>query len=332
VLLDWISGSQGGKSYQQDLAAADWRSPAEFQGYLLQVLEGKADLQAALNAWTSSSEKSWIHYIGGLVRLRQANPEEAEKLIEQAVLSADPDGWEFLLARAKLDEIRKQRRTALRVSDQWTVYAAHMEQFDRKVKEALDAKKKRQEDLAPLYAKLANGDLALEEKAAALRKILELDPENRAVRGTLAYVAAAAEDFPEALDHLRAYLTIEGRQTSMRMGLGLLEAGILHYQGQQEAANERLADYARRTQEPWFLLLCDYLRGQQTEDALRRQAGDNPENVLTAFTAAGFWAEGSKDKKNAIRFYREALGSFLDNWVEYDFVRERVNRLKRSGD
>jgi len=118
----------------------------------------------------------------------------------------------------------------------------------------------------------------------------------------------------------------------MRMGLGLLEAGILHHQGQEQAANERLADYAIRTQEPLFLFLCDYLRGQHAEDGLRRQAGDTPENILMAFTAAGFWAEGSKDKKNAIRFYREALGSFLDNWVEYDFVRDRINRLKRSGD
>ena len=332
VLIDWLTGSQAAKAYHQDLAGADWRSPAEFQGYLLQVLEGRVDLKAALNAWTSSSEKSWIHYIGGLLRLRQQDPTEAEKLIEQAVLSADPDGWEFLLARAKLDEIRKQRRTALQAHDQWTLYATHVEQFDHKLKEALDAKKKRQEDLAPLWAKLANGEVALDEKTAALQKILELDPENRSVRGTLAYAAAAAEAFPEALGHLRAYLTVAGRPTSMRMGLGLLEAGILHHQGQEEEASERLADFSLRTHDPWFLTLCDYLRGQLTEDNLRRQVGENPENILTAFTAAGFWAEGSKDKKNAIRFYREALGSFLDNWVEYDFARERVNRLKRSND
>ncbi len=332
VLIDWLSGSRNEKPYHQELAAADWRSPAEFQGYLLQVLEGKVALPAALDAWTGSSEKSWIHYIGGQLRLRQVNPEGAETLIEQAVLSADPDGWEFFLARAKLDEIRRQRRTALGAPDQWSAYAARVEQFDRKAKEALEVKKKRQEDLAPLWAKLANGEAAIAEKAAALKKILDLDPENRAVRGALAYALAAANDFPEALGHLRAYLTVEGRQTAMRMGLGLLEAGILSHQGQGPAANERLADYARRTRDPWFLLVCDYLRGQQTEESLRRQAGDNPENILMTFTAAGFWAEGSKDKKNAIRFYREALGSFLDNWVEYDFVRERVNRLRRAGD
>ena len=146
ALLDWQAGSKNETPYHRELAAADWRSPAEFQGYLLQVLEGRVELPAALNAWTSSAEKSWLHYIGGLVRLRQGNPAEAEKLIEQAVLSADPDGWEFLLARAKLDEMRKQRRAALQAPDQWAAYTAHTLQFDRRVKESLDGRKKRQED------------------------------------------------------------------------------------------------------------------------------------------------------------------------------------------
>jgi hypothetical protein len=33
-----------------------------------------------VNGWYSPSEKSWVHYIGGLVRLRQATPEAAEPL------------------------------------------------------------------------------------------------------------------------------------------------------------------------------------------------------------------------------------------------------------
>ncbi len=332
ALIGWLTGDQNEKTYHRYLAAADWRSPAEFQGYLLQVLDGRVDVSTALNAWTGSSEKSWLHYTCALLRLREGRVEEAETLIEQAVLSAEPDAWEFLLARAKLDELRKHRRTELKAHDKWPAYSAHMQQFDRQLKEALETKKKRQEQLSPLLARLAHGDITLDEKSAALLKILELDPENRAAIGTLAYASAAAEAFPEALDHLRGYLKTEGRQTAMRMGLGLLEAEILHYQNRQEEANERLADYARRTQDPWFLVLCDYLSGQQPESVLRQQAGEAPENILTAFMAAGFWAEGSGDKKNAIRFYREALGTFLDNWIEYDFVRERVNRLRRSAD
>jgi S1-C subfamily serine protease len=332
VLIDRLTGSQGQKAYHQYLAAADWRSPAEFQGYLLQVLEGKVDVPAATNAWTSSSEKSWIHYVAGILRLQEGRPEEAETLIEQAVLSADPDGWEFFLARAKLDELRQQRRTALKAPDARTTYSTRTQQFDHRAKEILEMKKKRQLELSPLLTGLAQGTLTLEEKSAALQKIIQLDPENRAAIGALAYASAAAEAFPEALDQLRAYLQAEGRPTAMRMGLGLLEAGILHHQGRTEEGNERLADFARRTRDPWFLFVCDYLRGQQSEDVLRQQAGDSPENILTAFSAAAFWAEGSKDKKLAIRLYREAIGTFLDNWIEYDFVRERVKRLKRSAD
>jgi S1-C subfamily serine protease len=332
ALLDWQAGTKNETSYHRELAAADWRSPAEFQGFLLQVLEGRAELPAALNAWTSGSEKSWLHYIAGIRRLRQGDSLAAESLIEQAVLSADPEGWEFLLSRAKLDEIRKQRRASLQAPDQWAAATARSLQFDRRVQESLEARKKRQEELAPLWALLAANDAAEADKAAALEKIITLDPENRAIRGNLAYAAAGADDFPEALAHLRAYLAFEGRPTGMRMGLGLLEAGILRRQGEEEAAGARLAAYARDTRDPWFLAVCDYLGGRLSEDQLRRQAGDSPENVLTGFTAAGFWAEGAKDKKNAMRFYREALGSFLDNWVEYEFVRERVKRLKRAGE
>jgi tetratricopeptide (TPR) repeat protein len=332
TLIDWLTESAKEMPYRQYLAEADWRSPAEFQGYLLQLLEGRVDLPAALNAWTGSLEKSWVHYIGGLLRLREGRAEEAEYLIEQAVLSAEPDAWEFLLARAKLEELRKHRRASFKTRDQLSAYNVHIQQFDRTLTEALATKKSRLEQLSPLLAKLAQGDITLEEKREALQKILELDPENRSAVGALAYASAAAEAFPEALGHLRGYLKVEGRSTAMRLGLGLLEAGILHYQGRQEEADERLADYARRTQDPWFLSVCDHLRGQQPENVLRQQAGDNPENILTAFMTAGFWAEGSRDKQRAIRLYREALGTFLDNWIEYDFVRERVKRLKRSAD
>jgi S1-C subfamily serine protease len=330
ALIDWLTDSRNEKAYHQYLAEADWRSPAEFQGYLMQVLEGRVEVPAALSAWTGSSERSWLHYICGLLRQREGRVEEAENLIEQAVLSAEPEAWEFLLARAKLDELRKHRRTAFKTHDQWSAYSLHMQQFDRRLKEALEIKKKRQEELSPLMIKLAQGDITIKEKSETLQKLLERDPENRAAMGALAYARAAEEAFPEALDALRAYLKIEGRQTAMRLGLGLLEAGILHYQGRHDEVSECLTDYARRTRDPWYLALCDYLRGQQTESDLRRQAGDVPENILTAFTAAGFWAEGSGDHKNAVRFYREALGTFLDNWIEYDLVRERVNRLKRS--
>ena len=330
ALIDWLAGSRDETPHHRYLASADWRSPAEFQGYLLQVLEGRVDMPAALNAWTTSSEKSWLHYVGGLLRLRAGQAEDAEHLIEEAVLSADPDAWEFLLARSKLDELRAHRRALFNTPDQGSAYSARLQHFDRRLQESLEIRKKRQEQLAVPLAKLAQAEF--EEKREALQTILELDPMNRAAAGMLAYASAAADAFPEALGYLQAYLKTPGRPTAMRLGLGLLEAGILRHQGRQTEADECLADYARRTPDPWFLALADYLRGRQPEDVLRQQAGDAPENILTAFTAAGFWAEGSGDRQRAIRLYREALGTFLDNWIEYDFVRERMKRLKRPAE
>ena len=152
------------------------------------------------------------------------------------------------------------------------------------------------------------------------------------IMASLAYSAAALGDWPEALKHLRKVLATEGRQNAVRMSLGLLEAEILHFQGREAEAHAGLADHSRRTRDPWFFAIGEHLMGRQTEVEIRKQAGEVPENVITAFTVMGFWAEGSKDKTKALRFYQETLGSFLDDWLEYDFARERIKRLRQSRD
>jgi S1-C subfamily serine protease len=332
VLIDWLTGSQDGKAYHKDLAGADWRSPAEFQGYMLQLLEGRLAMEEAMNGWHSPSEKSWLHAIAGLMLLRQGKPEAAEPLLENAMLAAPPDGWEYFLAQSRLEEVRKERRRILATPEQIKNYSLRTERFDKSLPEALQGKKRLQEESGLYWSKIADGGTSLEDKRASLQKIRELDPENRAALGTLTFADAAAEDWPAALQSAQAFLNNGGRPNAMRMSLGLLEASVLHHQGQEDAAQSRLAEYIRRTREPWFVSVAEYLLGQQPEGALRQQAGESPEKIITGFTAAGFWLEGSKDKKAALRFYRDALASFLDNWVEYDFVRERIKRLKRSGD
>jgi hypothetical protein len=113
------------------------------------------------------------------------------------------------------------------------------------------------------------------------------------------------------------------------MTIGLLEAGIFNYQGLSESARESLEAYARRTRDPWHLTICDYLLGKQTEGVLKKQAGESPENLITFNTHLGFWAEGLGDQSRAIKHYKEALESFLDTWLEYDFVKERLKKLKK---
>ncbi len=329
VLIDWLAGSQDGEVYRRELAAADWKSPGEFQGYLLEVLEGRVGLETAKDGWTTAAEKSWLYTVAGLLLLRQADVGKAEALLEQAVIAAEPNGWELFIACSQLERIRRQRRTALADPAQLAEHAARVETFDRAARSGVEVKKARHAEIAPLWAKLSSGEGALDDRRALLEKIIELDPDNRLLLGTLGFADASAGALPEALDHIRTFLGTGSRPNAVRLSLGLLEAGVLRHMGREDQAQSSLADFNRRTRDPWFATVGDYLRGQVAEEELRRQAGEIPERVITGYTAAGFWAEGSPDSKTAMRFYRDALGSFMDTWVEYDFVRERIKRLRR---
>ena len=69
---------------------------------------------------------------------------------------------------------------------------------------------------------------------------------------------------------------------------------------------------------------------QLRQTAVKRvEAGESPEYVLTGRTALAFWAEGSGNKKKAIDHYREALGSYMDDMIEYAFAVERIKKLRQ---
>ncbi len=327
-LIDWLTDKEEGLAYRDDLLNLDWRSTAEFQGYLVQVLEGLVDEESALDGWYTASERSWLNYVAGLIRSKQEDWNGAEKLTREAILSANSDAWEFYLARSRLELVQKHRREVMKSKKLLEEYNQNVTDFDKKVEASLEEKKGLEEKIAPLRMKLLSEVTTVADKAQALEEIRALLPENRQLLVGLAYYNAADEAWPKALEYIRTFLKQDGRQYSDRMGLGLMESGILHYQGQEVEAQASLEEFLRRTPDPWYQAISEYLLGKQTEDFLKKQAVESPENLITASTALGFWAEGSGDKEKAIRHYKEALGTFLDTWFEYDFAKERINRLK----
>jgi S1-C subfamily serine protease len=328
-LIDWLKGEGTTSAHREALLAQDWRSPGEFQGYMVRVLEGLIDEISALRGWHTSAEKSWLDYAVSLIRAKGQDWEGAEKLLRESVLAADPSAWEFLVAQAQLEQLQKRRQKALKTKAQWSKYSENTQAFDKVVKQALEEEAKREAELMPLMMTFMDETTAIKEKREALRKISELYPRNRKILVTLAFYSAADEDWPQSLEYTRTFLKGDGRQNADRMSLGILEAGILHLQGLADETQTSLQEFVSRTMDPWYLTISDYLLGKQTERSLLEQAGGSPENLITAHTALGLWSEGSGDKKKAIKHYREALGSFLDTWLEYDFSKERLKRLKQ---
>ena len=328
-LIDWLAGEGANSPYREQLLALDWRSPAEFQGHLVRVLEDLIDEVSALDSWHTDAEKSWLYYAISLIRVERQDWEGAEKLLREAVLTADTDAWEFFVVRAKLEQLQKRRRKALKTKAQWKTYNKDIETFNKSVAEKLEKDAKIKAELPLLMAKFIDQSVAIKEKREVLAKISEIYPDNRKVFVALAFYSAADGDWDKALEYIRTFLDSGGRQNADRMSLGILQAGILNKQGQADEARSSLEAFTARTMDPWYLIISDYLLGNLTERSLLEQAGESPENLLTAHTAVGLWAEGAGDKQKAIKHYREALGSFMDTWLEYDFAKERLSRLKQ---
>ena len=328
-LIDWLAGEGARSPYRDQLLDLDWRSPAEFQGYMVRVLEDLIDEVSALDSWHTDAEKSWLYYAVSLIRIERQDWEGAEKLLREAVLTADTDAWEFFVVSAKLDQLQKRRRNALKTKAQWKAYNQDIETFNKSVEEKMEKDAKVKAELPELMAKFIDETVEIKEKCDVLAKIAEIYPDNRKVFVALAFYSAADGDWEKALEYIDTFLDSGGRQNADRMSLGILQAGILNKQGKADEARASLEAFAARTMDPWFLTISDYLLGNQTERALLEEAGESPEYLLTAHTALGIWAEGAGDKQKAIKHYREALGSFLDTWLEYDFAKERLKQLKR---
>jgi hypothetical protein len=328
-LIDWLTGAKSPSPHGQYLLGLDWRSAAEFQAYLAGVLEGRVVENEALNGWYHSDERSWLHYVVSLRRAKDGDGQLADQLLKEAVLSADLDSWGFFLPLAQLSQNYKQRRASLRSAEQWVAFNAEIEAFNQQVRDARAAKKNLQEQIAPLIARITSGTLGLEQKLPALEKIHSLLPDQRSILAELAYACAANQNWDASLGYIHSFLNTAARQNARRLSIEILKACILKNQDKNAAARQHLEDYQQRVKEPWFLTISDYLLGKETEPSLREMAGETPEKLLTAFTYLAFWDEGSGEGKKALKHYKEALESFLDDWLEYGFARERIKMLRK---
>ena len=328
-LIDWLSNDASTSPNRKILLDFDWRSSAEFQSHLVRVLEKLIDEESALQSWYNFSEKSWLNFVVGLLHSRRGDWAGAEQLMRTAIMTADTSAWEYFLAKAQLEQFQRRRRDTLKTETQWDQYNAEIKEFETSVEAAKSAKLKRREKLVALYTKIADGATELKEKLQIMEEAHAVIPDNRNILAALAFYCAADANWIQSLGYIRNFLQTGVRHNARSLSMGLLEACILNYQGKEVEAQKALENYSTWVKSAWFLDIHDYLKGKQTEKLLKEKAGQAPEKLVTAYTFMGFWDEGSGKPETAVKHYKEALESFLDDWLEYDFVRERIKRLKQ---
>jgi hypothetical protein len=329
-IIGWQISAPSGDIHRDALLALDWRSEAEFLGYVCRVLEGVVDEEIALKGWDTAGERSWLHYAVGLIKEKQGQWAVSEKLLKEAVLSSNAEAWGFFLSRAKLEEVQKRRLDALQGNGQWAEYQASIDAFNQTAKKDQMTKESRQSELAALRAELQNPLTSMKDRREALEKISEEDSDNGDALVGLAFFSGMEEAWDKALTYTQRFLERRGRQSASRMRMGLLQAEILHYTGKGGEARAGLEAYTRVTRDSWFRSISECLLGKRSVESLKKEAGKYPENLLTLYTALGLWAEGSDDKEMAAEYYEEALESLLDTWHEFAFARERIKRLRQD--
>ena len=327
-LIDWLEDKAATSAQRQRLMAADWRSAAEFYGYMTRFLEDPAKEKLMLSGY-NALERSWLRIASGFLSIRKADWDAAEKWFREAVLAADIKSWEYLLAMARLADIQKQRRSGL-ISVELKKYNQDIDQFEESVQQERDDQISRREKQAEALVRLSESGSALSERRQIMEEILALDPQNLYLLAMVAYTAAAGDDWEAARLHIQTFLEPENRENAVRLGLGLLEAAIVRHQGAEQESKERLAKFIRDTRNPWYVSIAEYFTGRISAEALKGQAEKTPEQLVSAYTLMGFWAEALQDKPTAMRYYKQALGSFMDDWLEYDFAGERLRRLRQS--
>jgi S1-C subfamily serine protease len=329
-LLEWLTGRSRDSAHRREMLKLDWRSPDEFFGYLVRVLEGQGDEKTALKGGYTEVEKSWLCYIAGLIRAKQRDLSGSEELFKEAVLTANIDDWVYFLALAELERVQNEGLSSLRNKDERTGYQLELKSISQRILEDYAKKSERQIRLAPLIAEVEQKTLDFNKKRELLKQLLDGDYRRGEVLVRLVYYYAMDDLWDQALEYAGAYLAIEGRESADRLSVGLLVPEIYHRTGHRDKAAAALEDFRRLTVDPWYRAISESFLAGGTEQSLMERAGESPENLLIAHTALGFWAEGSGDKKTALKHYREALGSYLDERIEYEFAVARIERLRKK--
>jgi hypothetical protein len=329
LVTDWLEERELTGIHKQSLTSLDWRSPDEFLGYLAKILAGKMNAGDTLTGGYNPAEKSWLNLIAGLIEARAGKTDLAWTLLENAALTADVDDWSRYLSLAQLDRLQHKRMTQTSDLSVQQKYRLQIEAFNQQLEQTAADKQNQRAKLAPIKSALQGGAADLVKQRSLLNDLRTIDNANNDLLIAQAYYAAMDEDWDAALQFTRAFIALPGRENAGKLSIGLLEPEILHKQGHTGKARETLETYHQRVSDPWYRNLSACLLDPALQADVTAKAGESAENLLTGHTALGLWAEGSGDATSAIRHYREALGSYLDNRIEYDFAMARIKRLRR---
>jgi S1-C subfamily serine protease len=175
-LIDWLADRSPASTYRQGLLQLDWRSPHEFFGYLVRVLEGNISGEIALKSGYTDEERNWLRYIVALIAAGNNEAAKVEKLLQQVVLATGRKNWLHYLALSRLQQSWPHTLAAMGDPAARRQFQAQHDQFAQRLKISRPELAERQRLLAPLQAQVGRAALAPEIKRTLQADAAGTDP------------------------------------------------------------------------------------------------------------------------------------------------------------
>lgn len=331
-LIDWLANKSLENRFRSHLLALDWRSEDELIGFFTRILEGFIDRELSRNGWENSTEKGWLTFASALVALRKGQYHRAEPSLQEALLLMDNDPRGALCAAAMLYRLQRRRLQKFDSRELMAAYQLESKALWQQIGQKFTDNLHSDPSFAKPKADIMDPSEAILEKQEGLKQLLSKDPLNGKILTALVFSSAMGEQWSQALFYSRQFLKRPGRESANRLSIGLLEPELMLKLGNYQQAARRMRDFRNHTQDPWYRAISECLLRERSFDSLSPEISQNPQNMVTAQMALGFWEEGNDHFENAKTHYKEALGSYLDNWYEFSFARERLKQLKRKDD
>ena len=234
------------------------------------------------------------------------------------------------MAMAWFENIRKQKTEITENTDSVVDYDIEVKAFHQQARENHDRKQERRDKLAVLVQKFGLPSVNLQEKRTILEQLLNENYKKGDVLTSLVFLNAMDNSWEDAHKYAQVFLSMKGRENADRLAVGLFVPQVFHIMGQNDKAKASLQNFFAQTRDEWYKTISKCLLEELPVQTLTMEAAESPEKLLTAHAALAFWAEGSGNSQSAAKHYREALGSYMDDRIEYEFALVRFKRLKES--
>jgi len=328
-IIDWIMGQDTSSLLTKDLFTMNWRHQNEFSGYLARVLTKKQKMDPGFLDFENKGEKAWRLFIEGLILEKENQMGRAIKIYREAILTSGTNDPLYFLSFSRLDQLLEKKAAFGEDKNQHQIENLA---FRKTAKESKKKAKTMHKETAALIHTFESPETSHEEKTKNYKALVELVPEDRTIIGRVAFFHAMNSEWQKALDNIDTFFSRPCRETGLSLSLGLLRGEILKFTATPREANESLKKFQVHTRDSWYGIISKHLVLGTPEADLTKLAGNNPEKLIILHTALGLWTEGDKDKEKAAHHYREALGTYLDEWNEYDLALARIIRFRKNLD